>query len=166
MNTHYQLLDTYSHNILTYSRAHHAAEMLVLNVAIKLSFCTIFSPRSPCGHKPHLLDDIRVLTCKTSKAITNILKEHTTSIFMVYNFLTPIQDSRDGNPFLRSGTINAIHSSHMSEGLLDSEWGVQSCRCFQVQFVRPQDLLLLKFHEANQNFYPGVLASMYYWLRT
>ena len=92
MNTHYQLLDTYSHNILTYSTAHHAAEMLVLNVAIKLSFCTIFSPRSPCGHKPHLLDDIRVLTCKTSKAITNILKEHTTSIFMVYNFLTPIQD--------------------------------------------------------------------------
>ena len=129
-------------------------------------FVPFFSPRSPCGDKPYILDDVWVLTCKTSKAITNILKEHTTSIFIVYSFLTPIQDSRDGNPFLRSSTINAMHSSHMSVGLLDSEWGVQSCRCFQVQFVRPQELLLLKFHEANQSFSHGVIASTYYWLRT
>jgi len=83
---------------------------------------------------------------------------------MVYNFLTPIQYSRDGNPFLRSSAINATHSSHMSVGLLDSEWGVQSCRCFQVQFVRPQELLLLKFHEAIQNFSHGVIAWMKFYV--
>jgi hypothetical protein len=39
----------------------------------------------------------------------------------------------------------------MTVGLLSSEWDVQSCRCFQVQFVRPQVLLLLKLKEAIQN---------------
>jgi len=92
------------------------------------------------------------------------LKEHTTSILMVYSFLTPNQDSTDGNLFLRASAINAIHSSRMSVGLLDSEWSVQSCRYFQVQFVRPQELLLLKFHEAIQNFSHGVIAWMKFYV--